>query len=44
MDMVARAPPDEEMASMNKGDGKQPAKDERPGVGMQKEQKGEHKH
>ena len=45
-DMVARAPPDEEMESMDKGDGKKPEKNEKPGGGMkmQTEQKGEHKH
>ena len=48
-DMVARAPPDEEMEpmnkeSMNKGGGKKPAKEEKPGAAMQTEQKGEHKH
>ena len=45
-DMVARAPPDEEMESMDKGDGKKPEKDGKPGTGMrmQTEQKGEHKH
>ncbi len=44
--MVARAPPDEEMESMDKGDGKKPEKDGKPGTGMrmQTEQKGEHKH
>lgn len=43
-DLVARAPPDEEMGSMNMDDGKKPAKGEKPGAGMQNEQKGEHKH
>ena len=45
-DMVARAPPDEEMQSMDKGDGKKPEKDGKPGTGMQmpSEQKGEQKH
>lgn len=45
-DMVARAPPDEEMESMNKDDGKKPEKGEKPegGMKMQPGQKGEHKH
>ena len=43
-DMVARAPPDEEMESMSKGDAKKPAKEEKAGAGMQKEQNGRHKH
>lgn len=44
-DMVARAPPDEEMVSMNKGDGKKPEKKgEKPGAEMKGEQKSEHKH
>lgn len=43
-DMVARAPPDEEMVSMNKGDDKKPEKRDKPGAGMPNEQKGEHKH
>lgn len=43
-DLVARAPPDEEMGSMNMDDGKKPAKGEKPGAAMQNEQKGEHKH
>lgn len=41
---MARAPPDEEMESMKKGDSKKPEKGEKPGAGMQTEQKGEHKH
>ena len=41
-DMVARAPPDEEMASMKKGPTKKGG--ERPGAGMEPEQKGQHKH
>ncbi len=43
-DMVARAPPDEEMESMDKGDGKKPEKGEKPATGMQTEQKREHRH
>ncbi len=45
-DMVARAPPDEEMESMNKGNGKKPENGEKVGAGMsmQTEQKREHKH
>ena len=45
-DMVARAPPDGEMGSIGKGDGKKPEKGEKAGAGMsiQTEQKGEHKH
>lgn len=44
-DMVARAAPDEEMVSMNKGDGKKPEKKgEKPGAEMKGEQKSEHKH
>jgi len=43
-DMVAKAPPDEEMESMDAGDDKKPENGEKPGAGMQNEQKGEHKH
>lgn len=43
-DLVARAPPDEEMEPMNKGNGTKPGKNEKPGAEMQTEQKGEHKH
>ena len=43
-DMVARAPPDEEMESIKKGDSKKPEKGEKPGTGMPNEQKDEHKH
>lgn len=43
-DMVARAPPDEEMGSMDMGDGKKPGKGEKPGDEMKAEQKGQHKH
>ena len=45
-DMVAKAPPDEEMGSMpmEKGGGKKPENREKPGATMQTEQKGEHKH
>ena len=43
-DMVARAPPDEEMESMKKGDDQKPGKDEKPASGMQTEPKGGHKH
>lgn len=43
-DLVARAPPDEEMESMTKGNGTKPGKDEKPDAGMQTEQKGDHKH
>ena len=41
---MERAPPDEEMESMDKSGGKKPDKGERPGAGMQTEQKGEQKH
>ncbi|RTM14576.1 MAG: cytochrome c [Bradyrhizobiaceae bacterium] len=45
-DMVARAPPDEEMESMGKGDVKKPENGGNAGAGMsmQTEQKGEKKH
>ena len=46
-DMVARAPPDEEMGTMDKKDGKKPEKKgENTGtrMPMQTEQKGDHKH
>jgi mono/diheme cytochrome c family protein len=43
-DLVARAPPDEEMGAMNMGDGQKPKKDQKSGSGMQTEPKGEHKH
>lgn len=43
-DLVARAPPDEEIGAMNMGDGQKPEKDQRSGTGMQTEPKGEHKH
>ena len=42
-DMVARSPPDEEMASMNKGGGKSTEKGTKPEPGMMG-QAGEHKH
>jgi mono/diheme cytochrome c family protein len=43
-DLVARAPLDEEMESMNKGDDQKPGKDKKSGSGMQTEPKGDHKH
>ncbi|OYU86438.1 MAG: hypothetical protein CFE29_28810 [Bradyrhizobiaceae bacterium PARB1] len=43
-DVVARAPPDEEMESMNKGGDKKPDKGGKAGAGMQTAQRGEHKH
>jgi len=43
-DLVARAPPDEEMESMNKGDDQKQGKDEKPASGAQTETKGVHKH
>jgi mono/diheme cytochrome c family protein len=43
-DLVARAPPDEEMESMDKGGGKKSEKGEKPGTGMPNVEKGEHKH
>ena len=44
-DLVARAPPDEEMESMNKGDGQESGKDEhKAGPGKQTKPKGEHQH
>lgn len=43
-DLVARAPPDEDMASMNKGDTQKPGKGEKAGSGTDNEQKGGHKH
>lgn len=44
-DMVARAPPDEEMGSMGKGDGKKPENGEKAGAGMSMQtEQGEHKH
>ena len=43
-DMVAKAPPDEEMESMDTGDDKKPENGEKPGAGMRNQQKGEHKH
>ncbi len=43
-DMVARAPPDEEMGSMDMGDVKKPGNGEKPGAEVKTEQKGQHKH
>ena len=43
-DMVAKAPPDEEMESMNKGDDQKPGKDKKSGSGMQTEPKDDHEH
>ena len=43
-DLVARAPPDEEMESMKKGDDKKRGKDEKPASGVQAEPKGGHHH
>lgn len=42
-DMVARSPPDEEMAPMNKGGGRSTEKGKKPEPGMTG-QTGEHKH
>lgn len=43
-DLVAKAPPDEEMESMDKGDGQKPGKDKMSGSAMETEPKGDHKH
>lgn len=43
-DMVAKAPPDEEMESMNKGDGHEAGKDDKAGPQKQAEPKGGHHH
>jgi len=43
-DLVARAPPDEEMESMKKSDDQKQGKDAKPASGMQTEPKGGHKH
>jgi mono/diheme cytochrome c family protein len=43
-DLVARAPPDEEMESMKKDDDKKQGKDVKPASGIQPEPKGGHKH
>ena len=43
-DIVARAPPDEEMGSMKMDDGKKPERDQKSGAPMKDEQKGQHKH
>lgn len=43
-DLVAKAPTDEEMESMNKSDDQKPGKDKKSGSGMQTEPKGVQKH
>jgi len=43
-DLVAKAPPDEEMKSMDMGDGQKPGKDKKSSLAMETEPKGDHKH
>jgi len=43
-DLVAKAPPDKEMESMDMGDGEKPGKDKKSGSAMETEPKGDHKH
>lgn len=43
-ELVARAPPDEEMGSMKMDDGKKPEQNQKTGAPMKDEPKGEHKH